>query len=56
MNQFLNFGFKLVIQASKSGVVPAALIVSSFNMLVQILFSACFGSKGLPKIRGYRGE
>lgn len=51
----IDFSLKLVTAASGSGMVPAALIISSLNMLVQILFDLCFGSKGIPKIRGYRG-
>lgn len=55
MNQFLNFTYKMCLQAFDSGLVPAAYVVCSLNMLIQILFSVLFGSKCLPKIRGYRG-
>ena len=48
------FSLKMVLAASGSGMVPAALIISSLNMLVQVMFDLCFGSKGIPKIRGYR--
>ena len=52
----IDFSFKMIMSAVNSGVVPAALIVASFNMLVNIAFSVMFGSRGIPKIRGYRGE
>ena len=35
--------------------IPTALIVSSLNMLVQILFSMLFGADHVPKLRGRRG-
>lgn len=56
MEQFLHFSFKLCSVAAKSEILPVAFIVAALNMSTQILFSVCFGSKGLPKIRGYRGE
>lgn len=56
MIEFLHFSFKLCSAAAKSEILPAAFIVAALNMSTQILFSVCFGSKGLPKIRGYRGE
>ena len=52
----LDFSAKLCVIAFSCPYVPAALIVASLNMLVQIAFSVMFGSKGLPKVRGYRGE
>lgn len=56
MEYMLNFTYKLCMFAASSHYIPAATVIASLNMLVQILFSVCFGSKGLPKIRGYRGE
>lgn len=52
----IDFSLKLVLAAADTPIVPAALVVSSLNMLIQILFDICYGSKGMPKIRGYRGE
>lgn len=52
----LDFSLKLCMAASSSPVVSMAVIVASLNMLVQITFSIVFGSKGICKIRGYRGE
>lgn len=56
MIDMLSWTYSICLFAAKSGVLPAAVVVASLNLLVQILFSAAFGSKGLPKIRGYRGE
>lgn len=56
MEYMLNFTYGLCQFAGKTHLIPAATVIASLNMLVQILFSVCFGSKGLPKIRGYRGE
>lgn len=52
----LGWTYNLCLTASSSAFVPAALVVASLNMLIQIAFSVCFGTKGLSKIRGYRGE
>lgn len=51
----IDFSLKLVLKAADSGMVPAGMVVASLNMLIQILFDLCFGSKGIPVIRGYRG-
>ena len=53
---FLSFSYKLCSRAAGSDFVPVAYVVCALNMTTQILFSVLFGSKGLPKIRGYRGE
>ena len=52
-----NWSFNLIdfIIHNKS-VFPASIIVAALNMLVQNLINLVFGSKGLPKLRGYRGE
>ena len=52
----LNWSLKVILTASNSDFVPAALVVASLNMLVQILLDACFGHKNNMKIRGDRGE
>lgn len=52
----VDFTLKLCVDAFKSGIVPYAYVVASLNLLVQSLFNIAFGSKGIPKARGYRGE
>ena len=53
----INWTYQLCFRVfENSKFVDAALIVASLNMLFQIFFSVLFGTKGLPKIRGYRGE
>ena len=53
----LNWSYNLCIWVHENhGLIPAAMIVCSLNMLIQILIDWAFGSKGLPKLRGYRGE
>lgn len=37
-------------------VIPSAVVIACANMLIQNTFNLMFGSKGLPKLRGYRGE
>lgn len=56
MIDVLSWTYSICIFAARSGVIPAAVVVASLNLLVQILFSAAFGAKGLPKIRGYRAD
>ena len=52
----INYSYQLVLWVlNHGGVFPAALIVSSLNMLVQILFSLVFGADHVPKLRGDRG-
>lgn len=52
----INFSYSLVMFVmNHSDVVPAALVVASLNMLVQILFSLVFGADHVPKLRGDRG-
>lgn len=51
----MGWTFSLCKEAFDSALVPAALVISSLNMLLQVFISAVFGTKGLPKIRGYRG-
>ena len=52
----LEFSLKVISEAINSPVVIPAAIVASFNMLVNIAFSVCFGERGICKIRGYRGD
>lgn len=53
----IDYSYNLVIfVANNTDIFPAAIVVASLNLLIQTLFSLIFGSKGLPKIRGYRGE
>lgn len=53
----IDFSYNLVrFCMNNANVFPAALVVAACNMLVQGLFNLIFGSKGLPKLRGYRGE
>ena len=37
-------------------VIPMAVVIAALNMLIQNFINLVFGSKGLPKLRGYRGE
>lgn len=51
-----SFSYNLVIFMMRhTGCVPAALVVASLNMLVQVLFSLIFGADHVPKLRGDRG-
>lgn len=53
----LNFSYSLVTWVMNNhGLVPAALVVASLNLLIQVLLDWCFGGKGMPKLRGYRGN
>lgn len=53
----IDYSYNLVLfVANNTDIFPAALVVAALNLLVQNLFNLIFGSKGLPKIRGYRGE
>lgn len=53
----LNFSYSLVIYMIQShGGIPAALVVASLNLLIQVLLDWVFGGKGMPKLRGYRGN
>lgn len=52
----INYSYQLVLWAmNHGGVLPAALVVASLNMLVQVLFSLVFGADHVPKLRGDRG-
>lgn len=52
-----NFTYSLVaFVMNNNSIIPAALVVASGNLLVQNFINLVFGSKGLPKLRGYRGE
>ena len=52
----LNWSFRMAVNGFQTDWVQAALLVASFNMLVQILLDAVFGHKNNMKIRGDRGE
>lgn len=53
----LNFSYSLVVWMSQHhGIVPAALVIASLNLLIQVLLDWVFGGKGMPKLRGYRGN
>lgn len=52
----INFSYNLILYVmNHSGVLPVAMVVSSLNMLVQVLFSLIFGADHVPKLRGDRG-
>lgn len=52
-----NFTYSLVVFVmNNDSIIPAALVVAAGNLLVQNFINLVFGSKGLPKLRGYRGE
>ena len=41
----INYSYNLIVWlVHHDGVIPAALVVASLNMLVQILFSLLFGA------------
>lgn len=51
-----NWSYSLCLWVfNHKGIVPAALVVASLNMLVQIGFDIMFGAKHVIKIRGDRG-
>lgn len=53
----IDFSYNLVrFCMQNANVFPVALCIAAGNMLVQGFFNLIFGSKGLPKLRGYRGE
>lgn len=52
-----NWSYQLCLWVfSHKGIVPAALVVASLNMLIQIAFDLMFGEKKNIKARGDRGE
>ena len=53
----INFSYSLLTFFMKHrAFIPGAVVVAAANMLVQNFLNLIFGSKGLPKLRGYRGE
>lgn len=53
----IEFSYNIVLFVKNhTDVFPAALCIAAGNMLVQNFINLVFGSKGLPKLRGYRGE
>lgn len=53
----INFSYALVVwMINNHGMIPAALVVASLNLLIQVFVDWVFGGKGMPKLRGYRGN
>lgn len=52
-----NFSLSLCVwMFYHDGFIPAAVIIASLNLLIQVLLDWVFGGKGMPKLRGYRGN